>query len=101
MPTPGKTVAVRLDKRAAKRVAAASRIMRQSRGAFLMDAGDERARHVLLEWAQARYREGSRSFSELADETDLPIEEIMLAMAGNGEDGLALFLTGAHAPLQR
>ncbi len=91
------TVAVRLDDNAAKRIAAAARIARQSRGAFLGDAGDERARRVLLKWARARHREGSMSFSELADETGLPVEEIMLAMGNEQEDGLALFLASARA----
>ena len=91
------TVAVRLDDGAAKRLAAAARITRQSRGAFLGDAGDERARRVLLDWAKGRHREGSRSFSELADETGLPLEEIMLTMGDNAEDGLALFLASARA----
>ncbi len=91
------TVAVHLDDSAAKRLAVAARITRQSPGAFLGDAGDERARRVLLDWARARHREGSRSFSELADETGLPLEEIMLAMGDDREDGLTLFLAGARA----
>ncbi len=97
MPARRDTVAVRLDDQAAKRVAAAARITRQSRGAFLGNAGDERAHRVLLEWARARHREGSRSFSGLAEETGLPLEEIMLAMGDNEEDGLALFLASARA----
>ena len=100
MPARRETVAVRLDDESAKRVAAAARITRQSRGAFLGNAGDERARHVLLEWARARHREGSRSFSELADETGLPLEEIMLAMGDDEQDGLALFLASARAVAQ-
>ena len=42
------------------------------------------ARRILLHWAVARYREGNYSFGELAQETGLTIEEIMMAMSTRG-----------------
>jgi len=68
--------------------------MKQSRDAFLGKAGDETARRILLKWAATRYRQGERSFSQLAEETGLAVEEIMSAV-GNGdrESALAMFLT--------
>jgi hypothetical protein len=43
------------------------------------------ARRILLEWAIDRYIEGNHSFSELAEETGLSVEEIMTAMEGVGD----------------
>jgi hypothetical protein len=90
-------VSVRLDEKAAKRLAAAARLTGQSRGAFLGGAGDELARRVLLDWAKARHKDGDASFSELAERTGLSVEEIMASMPDNVEDGLALFLASARA----
>ncbi|HEY7067368.1 MAG TPA: hypothetical protein VII06_38265 [Chloroflexota bacterium] len=94
MPTTKRTISVRLDPAAARRLERAARLMKQSRDAFLGKAGDETARRILLAWAIARYRQGERSFSQLAEETGLTVEEIMGA-AGNGdrEAALAMFLT--------
>ena len=93
MPTRKRTVSVRLDPVAARRLERAARLMKQSRGAFLEKAGDETARRVLLEWAVSRHRQGGRSFSELADETGLAVEEIMDAVgARDQEAALEMFL---------
>jgi uncharacterized protein (DUF1778 family) len=94
MATTKRTISVRLDPAAARRLERAARLMKQSRDAFLGKAGDETARRILLKWAVTRYRQGERSFSQLADETGLAVEEIMGA-AGNGdrETALAMFLT--------
>ena len=141
MPTTKRTISVRLDPAAARRLERAARLMKQSRDAFLGKAGDDTARRILLKWAVARYRQGERtrfhlvlvsfpgpssrrriwrfsakspapetrrserpthfrnrvgerSFSQLAEETGLTVEEIMGA-AGNGdrEAALAMFLT--------
>jgi predicted transcriptional regulator len=98
MPTKKLTVSVRLDPASARRLERAARLNRQSRGAFLERAGDELARRVLLEWAVTQHRAGTRSFSELAEETGLPIEEIMAAVGGPDQDAaLALFLASCRA----
>jgi len=77
MATETRTVSVRLDPDAGKRLDKASALMRQSRGGFLEKAGDEAARRVLLEWTARRYRQGGGTFSELAQESGLAVEEIM------------------------
>jgi hypothetical protein len=93
MPTKKRTVSVRLDASAARRLERAAHLMKQSRGAFLERAGDETARRVLLDWAVSSYRRGERSFSELAGETGLAVEEIMDAVGqGDREAALAMFL---------
>lgn len=94
MPTTKRTISVRLEPAAARRLERAARLMKQSRDAFLGKAGDETARRILLKWAVARYRQGERSFSQLAEDTGLTVEEIMGA-AGNGdrEAALTMFLT--------
>jgi hypothetical protein len=63
--------------------------MHESSDVFLGRVGDEVARRVLLDWAVAEYRRGEQTFGELAEETGLWIEEIMMAMADNGPDGIA------------
>ena len=91
------TVSVRLDDGVARRLATAARLTRQSRGAFLGKVGDESARRVLVEWAVAEYRRGERSLSELAAETGLAVEEIMMAVGPDDpEQGLAQFLASAR-----
>ena len=91
------TVSVRLDPQAELRLEQAARLTRQSRGAFLLHAGDERARQVLLEWAVVRYRQGDVSYSELAEQTGLAIEEIMRALGQEGRDeALAQFLASCQ-----
>jgi len=88
-----KTVSVRLAPAAEHRVAKAASLLRQSRGAFLERVGDESARHVLIGWAVERYRRGDVTFSELAQETGLDVEEIMAAMGSDERrDALDSFL---------
>jgi hypothetical protein len=79
MPTKKQTISVRLDERAKRRVEFAARLLRQSSGAFLEKAGDEQARRMLIRWALDRHGRSEASFSELAAETGLAVEEIMLA----------------------
>ncbi len=98
MATRKRTLSVRLDSAAERRLEQAARLMHQSRGAFLQQAGDVAARRVLVEWAVARYRQGGISFSELAEQTGLPVEEIMAAMGEGGrEAALAQFLASCRA----
>ena len=97
MPTKKQTVSVRLDDAAKRRVERAAKLSKQSSGAFLEKAGDERAREVLLAWATNRYRSGDGSLSELAAETGLEVEEIMRAIGGNGQqEALAMFLASCQ-----
>jgi uncharacterized protein (DUF1778 family) len=92
------TVSVRLDPQAERRLEQAARLTRQSRGAFLLHAGDERARQILLEWAVSRYRHGDASYSELAEQTGLAIEEIMRAFGQEGRnEALAQFIASCRA----
>ena len=77
MATRKRTISVRLDDRAKRRVEKAARLLKQSSGAFLEKAGEERARQLLLDWAVSSYQRGEASFSELADETGLSVEEIV------------------------
>jgi hypothetical protein len=85
---------VRLDPPTARRLERAAGLTKQSRGAFLETAGDETARRILLDWAVSCHRRGDRSFSELADETGLAVEEIMEAIGRlDRESALAMFLT--------
>lgn len=52
---------------------------------------------VLLEWAVSQYQAGTKSFSELAHETGLAIEEIMAAAGAQDPDtALALFLASSR-----
>ncbi len=97
MPTTKRTVSVRLDAAAARRLECAASLTKQSRGAFLEKAGDDMARRVLLEWAVRRHRQGDRSFSELAAETGLAVEEIMDAAGQHDrESALAMFLASCR-----
>lgn len=97
MGTKKQTISVRLDDATKQRVERAARLVKQSAGAFLEKAGEEQARQVLLRWAVDRHRRGEASFSELAGETGLAVEEIMLAMGSpdEGED-LDLFLSSCR-----
>jgi len=93
MTTTKQTISVRLDVAAKKRVEKAARILKQSSGAFLERAGEREARTVLTAWAVDRYREDGISFSELASQTGLTVEEVMLAIGESGaEDALGTFL---------
>lgn len=97
MTTTKRTVSVRLDDAAAVRLERAARLSRQSRGAFLEQAGDESARRVLREWATSTYRRGERSLSELAAETSIAVEEIVEALGTQDcEAALAMFLASSQ-----
>lgn len=97
MATRKRTVSVRLDPEAARRLERAAELLHQSRGAFLQHAGDVAARRVLVEWAASRYRQGGVSFSELAGQTALTVEEIMAALGEQGrEEALAQFLASCR-----
>lgn len=97
MATKKRTISVRLDDAAKQRVERAANLLRQSSGAFLEKAGEERARAVLLDWAANRYRRGEASLSELAEETRLAVEEIMEAMGSHGrKEALEMFLASCR-----
>ena len=97
MVTKKHTVSVRLTPEAARRLEKAASLTRQSQGAFLEKAGDETAHRILLAWAAEQYREGLKSFSQLAEETGLAVEEIMLAMGDGGrEEAIAAFLASCR-----
>ncbi len=94
----GRTISVRLDAAASKRLDKAAALMRQSRAGFLGRVGDEAARGILLEWTARRYRQGSATLSELADQTGLAVEELVDHVGGR-ERGAALemFLASCRA----
>lgn len=97
MATKKHTISVRLEPEAKRRVEQAARLMKQSCSAFLEKAGEEQARQILRQWAVSRYREGAASFSEVAQETGLAVEEIMEALGGRGqEEALAMFLAACQ-----
>ncbi len=97
MPTNKHTISVRLDEAARRQVEMAAQLARQSAGAFLGDAGEQRAHEVVLQWAVVRHRSGEASFSELAAETGLAVEEIMGAMAeGGAQSTLTAFLASCR-----
>jgi hypothetical protein len=92
-----RTISVRLGPEAQRRLEKAASLVRQSRAAFLEEAGDERARRILLDWAAQRHREGNASFSELAQETGLAVEEIMVAVGAQDQDrALEAFLASCR-----
>ena len=92
-----RTVSVRLDPEAGRRLDKAAALMHQSRAAFLEKAGDEAARRVLTEWAARRHRQGGGTFSELAAETGLAVEEIMEHLGGQERgDALEMFLASCR-----
>lgn len=97
MATKKRTISVRLDDAAKQRVERAAGLLKQSSGAFLGKAGDEEAHRILLAWAADRHHQGKASLSELALETGLAVEEIMLAVGGNRQEGLDLFLSSCRA----
>ncbi|MGH2589131.1 MAG: hypothetical protein ACRDJE_29765 [Dehalococcoidia bacterium] len=78
--TTGVSVSVYLNEKAGRRVEKAASLVKQSRSAFLERAADELARRIVLEWAVREHRRGERSYGELAEETGLTIEEIMMGM---------------------
>lgn len=68
MATKKRTISVRINDEAKQQVERAVKLFRQSLGASLEKAGEERARAVSLEWAANRYRRGEATLSELAAE---------------------------------
>ena len=97
MTTKKRTISVRLDDTAKRQVERAAKLSKLSVGAFLEQAGAERAGQVLLAGAVVQHRSGEASFSELAAETGLAVEEIMQAMARPGkEEGLEMFLSSCR-----
>ncbi len=87
------TVSVRLDDESRQRVERAAKMLKQSSGAFLEKAGEERARRVLLERAVTLYQQGRGSLSDLAGETGLAVEEIADAVGSRGkEEAVEMFL---------
>ncbi len=51
---------------------------------------------MLLDWTLDRHRKGEASFSELAQETSLAVEEIMQAMALPAHEAREMFLTSCR-----
>jgi len=97
MGTKLKTVSVRLGDEAGARVSKAAELARQSKGAFLAQAGEQAARQMLLDWAVQRHASGEASLSELAFETSLPME-VIAEHAGKerGSEGIEMYLTSAR-----
>jgi hypothetical protein len=92
-----RTISVRVGPEVERRLERAASLMKQSRGAFLQKAGDETARRILVDWAAKRHRNGEKTFSELAVETGLTIEEIMAAVGRAGQaEGAGMFLASAR-----
>ncbi len=81
MATKLKTVSVRLDHRAGTYIDRAAKLLHQSQGAFLAKVGEEAAEQILLRWAVEQYSAGVASLSELAEQTDLPLEAIAQQVA--------------------
>lgn len=80
------TVSIHLDDKALRRLEKAADLLDQSSDTFLRHVGDEVARGIVLDWAVREYRRGERTFGELAEQTGLWIEEIMVAMADHRVD---------------
>jgi hypothetical protein len=91
------TVSVRLDTEATVHVGKAAQVLHQSKGAFLAQAGEEAAERVLLQWAAAQYTAGVASLSELAAETQLPLERIAQQVTeGQAEAATDMYLTSCR-----
>lgn len=91
------TVSVRLEKHASARVDKAAHVRHQSKGAFLARAGEEAAEQVLLRWAVEQYTAGAASLSELAAETQLPLERIARQIAEDrAEQTTAMYLASCQ-----
>lgn len=89
-----RTIAAHLDEGSERRLETAARLMKRSRGASVQEAVDETTRRILLDWAISRHAQTLQSFSELAEETGLAVEEIMLAAGDHGrQEALEMFLT--------
>ena len=97
MATKLKTVSVRLDRQAGMYIDRAARLLHQSQGAFLARVGEEAAEQVLLKWAVEQYRAGMASLSELAEQTDIPLEAIAQQVAENrAKEATEVYLAGCH-----
>ena len=91
------TVSVRLDRRTSVQVDKAAQVLHQSKGAFLAQAGEEAAERVLLRWAVDQYVAGVASLSELAAETQLPLERIAQQVAeGRAEQATEMYLASCQ-----
>jgi len=97
MVTKKHTYSVRLDDSAQIFIEKAAKVTHQSCGSLLKFAGEDHARKVLLEWAVAQYKEDKFSFSQLAEQTGLAVEEVMDSVSMHShERNLALFLASAR-----
>lgn len=97
MPTKLKTVSVRLDRRAGTYIDRAAKLLHQSQGAFLARVGEEAAEQVLLNWAVEQYSAGVASLSELATQTDLPLEAIAQQVAeSRAKEATEVYLAGCQ-----
>ena len=102
MTTTKKTISVRLNDDAKRQVEWAARLRRQSAGAFLGTAGTEQAHSEVLAWARAEYRAGRASASEIADQTGLAVEEVMIGSdEGDLDEALDAFLASCRAAAER
>jgi predicted transcriptional regulator len=79
-------VTIELDAPAVQRIERAARLTNQVPGAFLSRAVEAVTRQVLLEDAAERWLREEATYSELAAETGLWIEEIMQAVARRNGD---------------
>jgi uncharacterized protein (DUF1778 family) len=92
-----KTVSVRLDRRAGTYIDRAAKLLQQSQGAFLARVGEEAAEQVLLKWAVEQYSAGVASLSELAAQTDLPLEAIAQQVApSRAKEATEVYLAGSQ-----
>ena len=97
MATKLKTVSVRLDRQAGMYIDRAAKLLHQSQGAFLARVGEEAAEQVLLKWAVEQYRAGTASLSELAEQTDIPLEAIAQQVAeSRAQEATEIYLAGCH-----
>jgi len=80
------TVMVQLESPAAQQVARAAQLTNQSPDTFLAKVGEAVAHRILLGDAADRWLREERTFSELAAETGLWIEELMEGVAQRNAD---------------
>lgn len=84
---------IELDAPAVRRIERAARLTHQAPGAFVSQAVEAVTRQVLLDDAAERWLREEATYSELAAETGLWIEEIMQAVARrNGDHAVAASL---------
>jgi hypothetical protein len=98
MPASKSRVAIELDADTKRMIDRAAKFTNQSAESLLENAATERARNILIEWAVNRHRRGDATYSELAEQTGLTVEEIMLAFsATNVETSLEDFLQSVRS----